>query len=205
LTTTVMTIWHKIRGALALLGILLNTLILCPILFFFALLKLVIRTEKAQVTLSKILVFIAETWIGINNTIARLTSQTQWKVSGMENLGRDQWYLVTCNHQTWADILVLQNITNRRVPFLKFFLKQELIKVPILGLAWWALDFPFMKRFTKAELEKDPSLKGKDLETTRKASRSLINTLVPKLNAEQLKASAEFQASQLIALPPRSH
>lgn len=169
LTTTVMTIWHKIRGALALLGILLNTLILCPILFFFALLKLVIRTEKAQVTLSKILVFIAETWIGINNTIARLTSQTQWKVSGMENLGRDQWYLVTCNHQTWADILVLQNITNRRVPFLKFFLKQELIKVPILGLAWWALDFPFMKRFTKAELEKDPSLKGKDLETTRKA------------------------------------
>jgi len=42
------------------------------------------------------------------------------------------------------------------------------------------------------------------VETTRKASRSLINNLVPKLNAEQLKASAEFQASQLIPLTPRS-
>tara|TARA_B100000676_G_scaffold309027_1_gene371386 strand:+ start:420 stop:1106 length:687 start_codon:yes stop_codon:yes gene_type:complete len=42
------------------------------------------------------------------------------------------------------------------------------------------------------------------VETTRKASRSLINNLVPKLNAEQLKASAEYQASQLVLLPPRS-
>ena len=87
----------------------------------------------------------------------------------MDTLSKDQWYLVTCNHQSWADILVLQRISNRRIPFLKFFLKQELIKVPLLGLAWWALDFPFMKRYTKAELEKTPSLKGKDLETTRKA------------------------------------
>src|SRR3546814_9530339 len=58
---------------------------------------------------------------------------------------------------------------NRRIPLLKFFLKQELIKVPLLGLAWWALDFPFRKRFTRAEIEANPSLKGKDLETTRKA------------------------------------
>ena len=29
---------------------------------------------------------------------------------------------------------------------LKFFLKKELIYVPVLGLAWWALDFPFMRR-----------------------------------------------------------
>lgn len=38
-----------------------------------------------------------------------------------------------------------------------------------MGLAWWALDFPFMKRFTKEEIEKNPKLKGKDIEITRKA------------------------------------
>ena len=164
-----MTIWHKIRGALALLGMLINTLLLCLPLYAFALLRLVLRFEKAQVVLSRILVVIAETWIGNNNAIIALTSQIKWRISGMDALSKDQWYLVTCNHQSWADILVLQRISNRRIPFLKFFLKQELIKVPLLGLAWWALDFPFMKRYTKAELEKTPSLKGKDLETTRKA------------------------------------
>ncbi len=42
------------------------------------------------------------------------------------------------------------------------------------------------------------------VETTRKASRSLINNLVPKLDETQLKASAEYQASMLVMLPPRS-
>ncbi len=164
-----MTIWHKIRATLALTGMLINTLLLCLPLYAFALLRLVLRFEKAQVILSRILVVIAETWIGNNNAIIALASQIKWRISGMDTLSKDQWYLVTCNHQSWADILVLQRISNRRIPFLKFFLKQELIKVPLLGLAWWALDFPFMKRYSKAELEKTPSLKGKDLETTRKA------------------------------------
>lgn len=164
-----MTIWHKIRGALALTGMLINTLLLCLPLYAFALLRLVLQFEKAQVLLSQILVIIAETWIANNNAIITLASQIKWRISGMDTLSKDQWYLVTCNHQSWADILVLQRISNRRIPFLKFFLKQELIKVPLLGLAWWALDFPFMKRYSKAELEKNPSMKGKDLETTRKA------------------------------------
>jgi 1-acyl-sn-glycerol-3-phosphate acyltransferase len=36
-------------------------------------------------------------------------------------------------------------------------------------LAWWALDYPFMKRYTKAFLARHPELKGKDLEITREA------------------------------------
>jgi 1-acyl-sn-glycerol-3-phosphate acyltransferase len=75
---------------------------------------------------------------------------------------------VTSNHQSWVDIMVLQYVLNRRIRPLKFFLKQELIWVPVIGLAWWALGFPFMKRYSKAYLEKHPEKKGKDLETTRK-------------------------------------
>ncbi len=54
------------------------------------------------------------------------------------------------NHRSWVDILVLQSIFNRRIPFLKFFLKRQLIWVPLLGLAWWALDFPFMRRYSSS-------------------------------------------------------
>ena len=73
------------------------------------------------------------------------------------------------NHQSWVDIPALIQTLNRRTPFFKFFLKKELIWVPFLGLAWWALDYPFMKRYTKAFLAKHPELAGKDLEITKAA------------------------------------
>ena len=164
-----MTLWHKIRASLVLIGITLNTLVLAVPLFSLALIKLLIPVARIRIWLSIMLVWIAETWIAINSLLIERISRPHWQVEGLQGLSKDKWYLVASNHQTWADILVLQRVFNRRIPFLKFFLKQELIKVPILGLAWWALDFPFMKRYTRAELEKHPELKGKDLETTRKA------------------------------------
>jgi 1-acyl-sn-glycerol-3-phosphate acyltransferase len=82
-------------------------------------------------------------------------------VQGHEALPYRGWYMVTCNHQSWADIFVLQRVFNRRIPLLKFFLKRELIYVPVIGLAWWALDFPFMRRQADAGHQ--------DLEATRRA------------------------------------
>ena len=164
-----MNLLHKIRATLALVAMFINTIIMVMPLYALAILKLVLPIDGVRVLLSKGLVLIAETWIAINNGIIALFSSVRWRVEGLEKLSKDQWYFVVSNHQSWADILVLQRIFNRRVPFLKFFLKQELIKVPFLGLAWWALDFPFMKRYSKAEIEKNPSLKGKDLETTQAA------------------------------------
>lgn len=38
-----------------------------------------------------------------------------------------------------------------------------------MGLGCWALDMPFMNRTSPAKLKKNPKLKGKDLQTTRKA------------------------------------
>jgi 1-acyl-sn-glycerol-3-phosphate acyltransferase len=90
--------------------------------------------------------------------------------------------MVLSNHQSWVDILVLQRIFHRKIPFLKFFLKKELIWVPIIGLAWWALDFPFMKRYSQAFLEKHPHLKGKDLETTKKACEKFKTIPVSVMN-----------------------
>ncbi len=94
-------------------------------------------------------------------------------VRGLEGLSTREWYLVVSNHQSWVDILVLQAVFNRRIPFLKFFLKQQLIWVPFLGLAWWALDFPFMRRHSAAYLEKHPEERGKDLEATRQRLREV--------------------------------
>lgn len=172
----------KLRGILALVGITLNTLLMIGPLYLFALLRLILPFHPVQVALARVLVVIAESWMAVNNAIIGLTSGVRWRVEGMEGLARREWYLVTSNHQSWADILVLQKVTNRRVPSLKFFLKQELIWVPLLGLAWWALDFPFMKRYTRAQLEKHPELKGKDMETTRRACAKYAHFPVSVMN-----------------------
>src|SRR5579863_10046354 len=99
--------------------------------------------------------------------IKALVTRTRWVVDGLQGLNRGGWYLVLSNHQSWVDIPVLQRTFNRRIPFLKFFLKQQLKWVPVLGLAWWALDFPFMQRYSKETLEQHPELRGKDKEATR--------------------------------------
>ena len=111
----------------------------------------------------------ATIWVSVNSINQRLFTPTKINVTGLEETKLKDWYLVIANHQSWVDILVLQRVFNRKIPFLNFFLKKELIYVPILGLCWWALDFPFMTRTSKAQLKKNPKLRGKDIETTRKA------------------------------------
>jgi len=97
----------------------------------------------------------------VNGAWMALVQRIRWDVQGLDGLRRKGWYLVSSNHQSWVDILVLQKVFHRRVPFLKFFLKRQLLYVPVMGLAWWALDFPFMRRGTGS--------RSADLATARKA------------------------------------
>lgn len=124
----------------------------------------------------------AEIWIIWNNGILRLTQKTVWDLRGMEALNVERRYLVNSNHQSWLDVLVLQRAFSGRIPFLKFFIKQELIWVPLLGLAWWGLDFPFMKRYSREFLEKHPEMRGKDLETTRALCKRIEGMPVSVMN-----------------------
>jgi 1-acyl-sn-glycerol-3-phosphate acyltransferase len=158
-----------LRGLIAGLILALNTLICCWPLFLVALLKLVIPVPVVKRALRFVMHGIAEFWIGTNKFWIDLVGCTQWHISGRGTLDNQHSYLVTSNHQSWVDILVLQYQLNRRMPLLKFFLKQELIWVPVIGLCWWALEFPFMKRFSKEYLAKHPEKAGEDLATTRKA------------------------------------
>ena len=156
-------------GAIACVLMVLNALFWVPLLLFFSLLKLAIPIPAVRRAIAPLLLKIAESWIWCNSAWMALTQRTQWDVQGIEGLSTRNWYMVTCNHQSWVDILVLQHLLNRRIPLLKFFLKQQLIWVPVMGLAWWALDFPFMRRHSEEFLKKHPEMRAKDQETTRKA------------------------------------
>ncbi|KAF1011574.1 MAG: putative acyltransferase YihG [Pseudomonas fluorescens] len=157
-----------LTGSLVTLLLLVNTLVLIGPLMVFALLKLV-APGRSRDYASWVVMWIAETWAEIDKFIFACCIPTQWDVRGDHGLRTDTSYLMISNHQSWVDIPALIETFNRRVPFFKFFLKKELIWVPFLGLAWWALDYPFMKRYSKAFLSRHPELAGQDLKITKEA------------------------------------
>ena len=135
-----------VKGALVGLTIALATLLGVALMMPLALAKLLLPFTPVRHVVDRALNAIATAWIGLNSagwtgSARRAGTCRVWRGSS-----RAAGISSTSNHQSWVDILVLQKIFNRRIPMLKFFLKRELIWVPVIGFAWWALDFPFMRR-----------------------------------------------------------
>ena len=171
-----------LRGVIASLLLAINTIVCCTPLFVVAIFKLCLPFAAAQRCTDWLMRHIHEAWVSNNKRWMDLLGQTRWQIKGLEGLDYEHSYLVTSNHQSWVDIMVLQYVLNKRIRPLKFFLKQELIWVPVIGLAWWALGFPFMKRYSKAYLAKHPEKKGADLATTRKTCAKFKNQPVGIFN-----------------------
>lgn len=191
-----------LTGSFVTLLLLLNTLVLIGPLMVFALLKLVLPGRYRDHA-SWMVMWFAETWAEIDKLIFSLCIPTVWDVRGNANLRTDTSYLCVSNHQTWVDIPALIQVLNRKIPFFKFFLKKELIWVPFLGLAWWALDYPFMKRYSKAFLDKNPHLKGQDLEITKAACELFKRQSVTVVN--YLEGTRFSEAKRVAQQSPYQH
>ncbi|MDH3440949.1 MAG: acyltransferase [Gammaproteobacteria bacterium] len=160
---------RNLQGLLTFSASTVNTITWFIPIFLLAVVKFVVPVKKVRTAITRLIMLCGEAWVGTNSRIFALSNSTTWDVRGLDGLSHDQWYLVLANHQTWVDIIALQTVLNRQIPFLKFFIKQELVWFPFLGLAWWAMDMPFMKRYSKSYLAAHPEKKGRDLEATRRA------------------------------------
>lgn len=171
-----------------LLGVFMCSVLLVSTLFWIipvytmVLLKLLTPPGRLRDLLSRATAWFAQQWAYCNVIYCDTFLKGDWDIRIAADLSPQAQYLVCANHQSWNDIYVLMKTFGRKAPFFKFFIKQELIWVPLLGLAWWGLDYPFMKRYSKEQLEKNPALKGTDLETTRKACERYQNQPVLILN-----------------------
>ena len=202
-------ILRNLKGIVTLSACTINTIVFFIPIMIFAVLKFLVPIRQVRNVLSRWIMTVGEAWIACNALIFSAGNSTHWEFHGLDGLSRDRWYLVIVNHQTWVDIVAMQTMLNRRVPFLKFFIKQELIWFPFLGLAWWAMDMPFMKRYSKSYLAKYPEKKGKDLEATRRACEKFRDTPTSVINfiegtrfTEEKKAKRGSDFENL--LPPRA-
>lgn len=171
-----------LRAALVLLLVVVQTLLHAIPLLLLAVVKVVLPIDGVRKAIGRTLATIAESWIAFNTWLTDNLTPTRFHVSGGDGLDREGHYLVLANHQSWVDIVVLQKVFNRRVPLLRFFLKRQLFWVPVLGLAWWALDFPFMGRYTHRQVARNPELGKRDMEATRRACMKFRDIPVSVMN-----------------------
>ena len=169
--------FKMLKGALSLVLYILNLLGHALVIVCVALSLFLIPIKKWRLIVQRdFLQKMPNSFNRINDWIMRITTEGHWDISGTGSLKEDGWYVLISNHVSWIDILVLGKVFRGKIPPLKFFMKKALLwQLPIGGLACYAMGYPFMSRHTHAEIKKNPSLKGKDVETTKKACRTLRN------------------------------
>ncbi|GGZ60496.1 acyltransferase [Lysobacter xinjiangensis] len=171
-----------LRLSFVFLLIALSTIVHVVPLMAVALTKAMLPSDRLRRASNPLLTGIAESWIGFNGWMVDRFTPAQVRVEMDATLDVHGHYLMLANHQSWVDIIAMQKVFNRRIPLMRFFLKRQLFWVPLLGVAWWALDFPFMGRYTKKQIARRPELAGRDIEATRRACEKFRSIPVSIVN-----------------------
>jgi 1-acyl-sn-glycerol-3-phosphate acyltransferase len=188
-----------LKGTMAILFIAANTIIWCMPIYLLALPRALVPNTRLGIAMDAGMTRVIDAWVGGNRLMLRVLAITKIHVSidVEEPLDRERWYVVICNHQGWSDILTLQDTFLRRIPPLKFFVKQQLIWIPFLGLAMWLLGFPYVRRYSRETLARDPGLRRHDQEATRRASETFKHHPTTVLNfMEGTRFTPEKHAAQ---------
>lgn len=146
----------------------LNLALWALLVVTFGLIKWCIPIHSFKLLLSKLLTWYMSMFGHFSVALIKLFNNVEWDYRVDGQLSKESWYLIIANHLSYLDIILMIEFAAKRIPSPKFFLKQELIWLPFVGIAAWALEMPFMKRYSREFVEKNPHLKGKDIETTRK-------------------------------------
>jgi 1-acyl-sn-glycerol-3-phosphate acyltransferase len=138
------------------------------LVIIFGLLKLLLPIRSLQVILLSIMHRLYFAFGIFSVALIKVFNRIEIRIEIDEALSKDKWYLMTANHISYLDIILLIDFCAPRIPPPKFFLKKELIWLPFVGIAAWALDMPFMQRYSQDFVKKNPHLRGKDIETTKR-------------------------------------
>ncbi|WP_260261630.1 acyltransferase [Vibrio intestinalis] len=167
-----------INASLVIINSAVCSLLICAIAVF----KLLLPIPALKMALTRAANKMMWLWATVNSGILRASNRVDWDVQGVEGLSKDSWYLLISNHLSWTDIVVLCCVFKDRIPMPKFFLKQQLLYVPFIGMACWALDMPFMRRYSREYLLRNPEKRGQDLATTRRSCAKFKNTPTTVVN-----------------------
>src|SRR5215471_7241008 len=157
-----------VKGVVAFAYIVVNTVVWCVPIYLLAIPRFLLPGRELRGAIAAAMGRAADGWVACNRLLLRALGivRIERRIATVEPLDRRRWYLVISNHQTWADILILQDTFLGRIPPLKFFNKRVLLWVPLIGFAMWLLDFPYVRRYSREAIEANPELRLVDQATT---------------------------------------
>ena len=150
-----------------------NMIFWSTLLLAVSLVRLIFPLTNWKKITTRILIHIGESCIYCNNLWINILHRPKVTIEGFDFSDKTNWYVATSNHQSWADIFVLQYITNRKIPLLRFFMKDVLKWIPIVWVVGWSMNMPFLKRYSKEKLRRNPELRGKDVASMKKSFEDL--------------------------------
>ena len=154
---------HVVIGIASTLCLLINMTFWSSLLLIAGIARIIIPIESWRKICTSYTVFIGETCIALNYLWIKLLHRPDFEIQGLKNVNKSTWYIATANHQSWADILILQAVTNRKIPLIRFFMKDVLKWIPIVWIVGWALDMPFLSRYSEKKIKEEGlmSFKGR--------------------------------------------
>src|SRR5699024_10312899 len=200
---------QTLRGSAGLGVVLVATLIGFIPLLPLALVKLLAPWQAVKRPATSALLWVSNSWIRvISGALLGFSGVRIYYDQQMPDRPDGRLILIS-NHQSWADVLLLIHIINKPFPFPRFFIKEQLRWLPIVGLACWALDFPFMKRYSRDKLRRNPALRNKDIDTVNRCCAVFREWPVTIINyAEGTRSNAAKRADAdspyLTMLPPKT-
>ena len=117
--------------------VILNSAFCSVLICLIAMIKMALPTDQLKAKATAMANRVMWLWATINSGILSVTNSIEWDIQVDSNLRKDGWYLLISNHLSWTDIVVLCCVFKDRIPMPKFFLKQQLLYVPFIGMACW--------------------------------------------------------------------
>ncbi len=153
--------------------IICNTIVIATPIMLLALIRLVLPLNSVKIGIDRLNQILYDLWVHGNSLTLALTNKIEWRISGDTPDELRRSCIIISNHLSCTDIVLVCQFYRGRIPFTKYFLKHSLLYIPFIGQACLALGMPFMRRYSKQELIKNPALLQKDIQTTKTACRRL--------------------------------
>jgi 1-acyl-sn-glycerol-3-phosphate acyltransferase len=159
---------RHLLGIPAFIYIVLNLSVFIGPVILLALIKLIVPLRPVRRMIYIVMAKIYAMAVAVNVFLFRHIIRVDLDVTGLEDLRPDRDQLVIVNHQSWTDIVLVQNLLHRRTPIPKFIAKREVLFLPFIGLICWAYEYPLVRRYGRVYVEKHPEKAGTDLRILEK-------------------------------------
>lgn len=197
LVETIRSLFYGTSGLLSFFFISTNLAFWIVPVTLLALFKLAVPVSKLKDLSYRTMVWIYGTAVRTNDFLLFKLMGNTLDFRGTDILEKDKNSLILSNHRSWADILILQSILNRRTPPIRFIVKRELIFMPIVGLICWAYEYPFVRR---------RSLKfGKGKDSKTKSDLNTIRSKIDKMSATNLSLINFVEGTRFNILKSERH